>query len=142
MTSHLHPQRRRRKQIRHNRSYNGRTRRGAAAIELAVCLPVMALIVYGSLTGSRMIFLRQSCVQAAYETVKESAKSTGTQANAIERGKEVLAFRNITGHTITFDPPQTNNLRRGTPITVTVAAPGNANSKLAFGPFFQFRNHG
>ncbi len=112
-----------------------KTRRGAATIELAVCLPVMALIVFGSLSGSRMIFLRQACVQSAYETVKESIHVNGSQANAIARGTAVLEFRNIQDHTIQFSPANVENLARGTPVTVTVTVPGQANSLFAFGPF-------
>lgn len=112
-----------------------KSRMGAATIELAVCIPVMALIVFASLSGSRMLFLRQACVQAAYETAKEGVKANGSEAFALERGNAVLEFRNVSGHTISFDPSNVEDLPRGTPVTVTVTIPSEGNTLFAFGPF-------
>lgn len=111
------------------------TRRAAATVELAVCLPVIVLLAIGSMESASMIFLRQALVQSAYETVKESVKINGSQAAAFDRGKEVLAFRDITGESITFDPANVDDLEPGTPVTVTVSAPGDSNSVIPFGPF-------
>lgn len=110
-------------------------RKGAATVELAVCLPVIVILAIGSMESASMIFLRQALVQSAYETCKEAVKARGDQALAVTRGKEVLAFREITGETITFNPSNVSVLDRGTPVTVTVTAPGDANSVLPFGPF-------
>ncbi len=111
------------------------TRRAAATVELAVCLPVIVLLAIGSMESASMIFLRQALVQSAYETVKESVKINGSQATALDRGKEVLAFRDITGESITFEPANVDDLDPGTPVTVTISAPGDANSVIPFGPF-------
>jgi hypothetical protein len=82
-----------------------------------------------------MIFLRQALVQSAYETVKEAVKRNGSQQTALERGNQALAFRDITGETITFEPAAVDTLAPGTPVTVTVTAPGDSNSIIPFGPF-------
>ncbi len=110
-------------------------RRAAAAVELAVCLPVIALLAIGSMEAASMIFLRQALVQSAYETVKEAAKSSGNESLALQRGQQVLDFRNIEGETITFNPANPDDVERGTEITVSVSASGDANSVLPFGPF-------
>ena len=112
-----------------------RRRNGGAVVELAVCLPVIALIGFGSMEAASMIFLRQALVQSAYETVKESVKTNGDQATARLRGKQVLEAREINGETISFEPALTDDLPRGTPVTVTVTAPGDSNSVISFGPF-------
>ncbi len=112
-----------------------RKRRGGAVVELAVCIPVIALIGFGAMEAASMIFLRQALVQSAYETVKESVKTNGQQTLAIRRGQQVLDSREIEGETITFSPANTDELPRGTPVTVTVTAPGDSNSILPFGPF-------
>ena len=114
---------------------SNRRRRGGAVVELAVCLPVIALIGFGSMEAASMIFLRQALVQSAYETVKESVKTNGDQATARLRGQQVLDAREVEGETITFSPANTDDLPRGTPVTVTVSAPGDANSILSIGPF-------
>ena len=111
----------------------GRT--GNATVELAVCLPVLVLIVFGSLQASSMYFLRQAMVQSAYEGVKEAARNDGSQTLARERAEQTLAFRDITGETITFFPGNSGAVAPGTPITVTVSAPGDQNSVLPFGVF-------
>ena len=110
-------------------------RKAAAVVELAVCLPVIVLLAIGSMEAASMIFLRQALVQSAYETVKEVAKTNGSPELALQRGNEVLQFRNVENETVTFDPPNLEDLERGTEITVTVSAPGNTNSVMPFGPF-------
>ena len=112
-----------------------RQRKAAAVVELAVCLPVIALLAIGSMEAASMIFLRQALVQSAYETVKEVSKTNGNEALALQRGREVLEFRNVEDETVTFDPPNLDDVEQGTEITVTVSAPGNTNSVLPFGPF-------
>ena len=118
-----------------NQTARTKRRLGNATVELAVCLPVLVLIVFGSLQASSMYFLRQAMVQSAYEVVKEAARADGSQALARERSEQTLAFRNITGETISFFPDNSEAVERGTPITVTVSAPGDENSVLPFGVF-------
>lgn len=113
----------------------GPQRKGTATIELAVCLPVIFLLSMGAMEGSSLIFLRQAMVQSAYETVKESVRTNGSQAEGIVRGNQVLSFRNINSPSITFSPNNVDDLAPGTPVTVTVSAPGNSNSVFPFGPF-------
>ncbi len=110
-------------------------RSGAATVELAICIPVLAVIVFGSLEGSGMIFLRQALVQSAYETCKQCARTGGTESLARQRGEEVLAFRGIDGSQIDIQPSGIENLARGSQITVTVSAPSDSNSIVSFGPF-------
>ena len=44
-----------------------RTRRAVAAVEFAVCLPVIIMLVFGAIEASSFIFLKQSLNVAAYE---------------------------------------------------------------------------
>ncbi len=114
---------------------SGVRRRGAATVELAVCLPVIFLLSMGAMEGASLIFLRQAMVQSAYETVKEAVRTDGSQAQGLVLGEQVLSFRGVTGESITFDPANVDDLEPGTPVTVTVTAPGDANSVFPFGPF-------
>jgi hypothetical protein len=82
-----------------------------------------------------MIFLRQALIQSAYETIKEAVKPGGSRSLALQRGREVLEFRNIQSETVTFAPNNFETAARGTPVTVTITAPGDSNSILPFGPF-------
>lgn len=111
-----------------------RRRKGAAIVEVAVCLPVIMLIVLGSIEGASLLFLRQSLVQASYEGAKIASR-TGEASTAQTAANNVAAGRRIEGLIITMDPPNLDDAEPGDPITFTVAAPGDANSLLPFGPF-------
>lgn len=113
----------------------GSKRHGAAALELAICLPAIVLLSFGAIQATSMTFLRQACVQSAYETVKESVRRNGSQAGGIQLGEQVLAVRNVTGANISFSPPNVDAAAKGTPITVTLTAPSDANTVFPFGPF-------
>lgn len=109
-------------------------RRGAALVELAICLPVLLLIVYGALEAAGMIFLRQALVQSAYEAVKIAAKSGNADA-AREAAMDVAEGRNIDQLNVVFTPSDPGSLQRGSLITVTVSAPGDQSSPLPLGLF-------
>lgn len=110
-------------------------KRGTACVELAVCLPVIVLLVFASLEGANMLFLREAVVQSAYETAKSVAKTNGVQSRAVTLGEQVLASRGVVAPTINFIPANVQNLPAGTPFTVTVAVPGNSRSITGIGPF-------
>ncbi|MCA9134032.1 MAG: pilus assembly protein [Planctomycetales bacterium] len=110
-------------------------RRATAVVELAVCLPLIVLLIFASLEGANLLFLRQAVVQSAYETAKSVAKSNSSQANATTLGTQVLAARGVVAPTITFSPEAVDALAAGTPFTVSVAVPGDSRSLTRIGPF-------
>ena len=112
-----------------------RTRRGAATVEFAVCLPILVLIVIGSIEASSMLFLRQAMVQASYEGAKTASRPTGDNTATIDAVNAVADGRNLTGIQISLDPPDVSTAKPGDLITVSVSVPGDANSILPFGPF-------
>lgn len=110
-------------------------RRGAAAVELAVCLPAIMLLTLGAIEATSMTFLRQALVQTAYEAAKESVRRGGSQTEGLSIARQVLASRSIKGAQIRFNPLDVAAASRGTPIQVLVSAPGDTNTILPFGPF-------
>lgn len=110
-------------------------RGGAACVELAICLPIVILLVFASLEGANMLFLRQSAVQAAYEAAKATARSSGSQQSGRQLAEDVLAARNVTPSSISFSPANVESLAPGTPFTVTVSVPSNARTTTGIGPF-------
>ena len=109
-------------------------RSGAAVVEFAVCLPILLLIVFGSIEGASMMFLKQTLVQASYEGAKVAIR-TGDQEAAEEAIRAVAAGRRVKNVEITTIPSNLADADPGQLITITVTAPGNANSLLPFGPF-------
>ncbi len=114
---------------------NNRRRRGTAVVELAVCVPVLVLIVLGAMSATTMIFMRTAAVQSAYETVKEVVRPNGDSVRALERGRAVLEFRNIVPQSIEISPSNVEVQDPGTPITVTVRASAAENRLFTFGVF-------
>ena len=110
------------------------SRSGAAVVEFAVCLPVLLLIVFGSIEGASMMFLKQTLVQASYEGAKVAIR-TGDQEAAEKAIKAVAAGRRVKNVRISTSPSNLSDAEPGQLITITVTAPGNANSLFPFGPF-------
>jgi len=120
---------------RMNRRRTNSQRKGAAVVEFAVCLPVILLIVLGSIEASSMLFLRQALVQSAYEGAKVAVRPGNTTEQAVNAATQVANGRSLENFTIQIDPQNTDDLAAGEIITVSVFAPGDENSLFPFGPF-------
>lgn len=111
------------------------SRDALAAVELAVCLPVLVLLMLGAIESSNMIFLRQALVQSSYEAVKLAARPDATSVEATARAEAVLTARGIEDFTVTLNPANTELIVRGTDILATATAPMDANRLVPFSPF-------
>ena len=96
-------------------------RRGAAAAELAICLPLMVMLVIGSIETCSMIYLRHSLTIASYEAARVAIDFDGTSTDAIERCEEILDARDVNDADIDLDPDNVESVPRGQPIAVTVS---------------------
>jgi Flp pilus assembly protein TadG len=103
-------------------------RRGVATVELAVCLPVILLLVVGAIEGSNFIFLKQAVTTAAYESAQTLTRVGGTKTKAENRVVQVLSARSIDQSTITFSPANPDAVVRGQMVTVSISVPVSANS--------------
>ncbi len=110
-------------------------RSAAAVVELAVCLPVILLVVMGTIESANMLFMRQALVQSSYEAAKVAIHRRGTNATAINAANNVADGRRISNIQIEFEPANVASVARGELIRVTVSAPGNSNSIFNFPPF-------
>lgn len=106
-------------------------RRGTAAVELAVCLPVIVLLVFGSIEASSFIFLKQSLNVAAYEGARQSARAGSTNEQAIARAKNILQARSVQDFEVRFPDGEVADKSRGDEIVIEVSAPTQSNSPLA-----------
>lgn len=103
-------------------------RRGVATVELAVCLPVLLLLVVGAIEGSNFIFLKQAVTVAAYESAHIVTRAGGTKAEAERRADQILSARSLDKTSISFSPANPEAALRGELVSVSVAAPASANS--------------
>ena len=106
-------------------------RKGAATVELAVCLPVLALLVFGSIEAASFIFLKQSLQVAAYEGVREAIRSDTTDVLAVGRARAILDSRVVRDANIQFPAGSVASIARGQQVVIEVSAPTRTNSPLA-----------
>ncbi|WDQ18570.1 TadE family protein [Rhodopirellula sp. P2] len=107
-----------------------RSRSGVATVEFAVCLPVLILLVFGSIEASSMIFLKQSLNVAAYESTREAIRDGRSNADAAARARAVLDSRGIIGYQITFPNGESLDADRAAEVVTSVSASSATNSPL------------
>ncbi len=110
-------------------------KKGAATIELAVCLPVIVLLVLGSLEACNVIFLKQMVTAAAYEAARVAASPEAGSNDAEQRAADVLESRGVAEFSYSSNPTDPSLVDSGDQIAVTVSAPASANSMVNFGSF-------
>lgn len=101
-------------------------------VEFAVCLPVIAAIVFGTIEACEMIYLKRSVTQAAYEGARTSVVPNTSAVQAQIAAQQVLDDRGISGATIGFTPTATLNAAPGTFIAVNITAPVSGNVFASF----------
>ena len=103
-------------------------RRGTAAVELAVCLPVLVIIVLGSIEATNALFLKERLTASAYEGARKASTPNKTSVDATTAAQAVLTQFGVAGGSITVTPTVGTATAAGTQITVTVTAPLSSNS--------------
>ncbi|MEO9595648.1 TadE family protein [Rhodopirellula bahusiensis] len=107
-----------------------RRRSGVATVEFAVCLPVLILLVFGSIEASSMIFLKQSLNVAAYESTREAIRDGRSNADAAARARTILDSRGIVGYRITYPNGESLDADRAAEVMTSVTASSARNSPL------------
>ncbi len=105
------------------------SRSGVAATELAVCLPVVVLIVVATIESCSALFLKQSLTVAAYEGVRTAIEKGATTTSVQTVCNDLLSDRRVKGSKITISPALAT-LKPGDYVDVTVSAPCNSNSPV------------
>lgn len=106
-------------------------RRAVAATEFAVCLPVIVLLLMGSLETTSLIFLKQSLHVAAYEAARAGCRIDANHSEATHKAQQILDSRQVHSPTIEFSAADVALVPRGEPVLVEVSAPTSANSPLS-----------
>ena len=119
------------KSMKRNAVQPAKNRKAAALVEFAVCLPVLMILILGSMEASSAIFVKQSLTTSAYEGAREAIRIGSTTASANTRAQEVLTARSIRNTTIRFTPNDVSTAPRGSMVSIEVSAPYAVNS-----PFF------
>lgn len=126
---------------KNRRRFDHRRRFGTAVIELAIVLPVIVLITFGTLEICDGIFLRQKIELAANEGARVAIRKGSTKAEVEAAVKKNLDARGVSygsdissAVTVTPDPGLAPTL---TPVSVRVTVDTNANLRLGLS-LYQF----
>ena len=73
---------------------------GSIIVEMAMCMPVMILLVFGCLELNSSIFLSQTLTSAAHEGALVGLRQNATEDEVVERVATIMNSRNISGYTV------------------------------------------
>ena len=107
-----------------------RKRAGTALVEFAVCLPLLLILILGSMEATSAIFVRQALTTSAYEGIREAIRIRSTTQGATSRAQAVLTARQIRDSAIRFTPADIRAAPRGSKIIIEVSAPYKINSQF------------
>jgi Flp pilus assembly protein TadG len=124
---------------RNHKRREQRTRLGVAATELAVCLPVIVLLVVATVEACSMVFVKQSLTVTAYEGVRTALVKGSTATDVENTCNQILLDRRIDGATVTITPRNIPSLSPGDYVDVTITAPCDQNTIVPNG-FYRGRN--
>jgi len=102
-------------------------RRGVAVSELAVTLPILVLLCFGTLEACGMFHLKQSLAIASYEAARVALIPETLTDDVKYQAELILTGRGVTDFTVTVSPDvETANV--GDFIAVTSTADCSSNS--------------
>ena len=107
-------------------------RRGIACVELAIVLPVLLILVLGTIEVCQRIFLRQSAIIVAYEAARLATRNTSSNADVLQRCQSMLTQRRVVGGQVTITPIDLLAQPTGTLIRIQVEIPWANNSPTQF----------
>jgi Flp pilus assembly protein TadG len=104
-------------------------RRGAAAVEFAVVLPVFVILVFGMIEYGRMVMVQQVITNASREGARKAVLDGATTSSVQTAVTSYLTSAKVNGGSAAVSPNPTS-AAAGDPITVTVSIPFSAVSWL------------
>lgn len=99
-----------------------RHRSGAAIVEFAIGLPILVLILFGTIETTNMLFVKQSLKIAAYEATRVAIVPGADQANVQAAVDDILKTRQTEDYHAAIEPADFESAPVGDPITVRVTA--------------------
>ncbi len=114
-------------QLTRTRRIGMASRRGVAVTEFVICLPVLLLVLLGTIEICNLIFFRQSLETAAHEGARVAIIPGANTYDVEKQVEEIALIRNIRNVTVKIEPPKFDIAPLGTFITITVTAPRNSS---------------
>lgn len=109
-------------------------RQGVAAVEMALVLPLLLLIAFGTISVGKLIYFRKCMVTATAEGVRLASQRATTSEEVTQRITAVLDSRRIGGAAIEInDGSEILNLSPGALVEINVQADFPSLGVAAFG---------
>jgi Flp pilus assembly protein TadG len=105
---------------------NKRNRAGAAAVEFAIAISVLLMIVFASIEFVRLNMLKHSVEHASYLAARKGIIIGAKSSDVKDEAKDHLAILNVTGETVTVNPSTINDDTQIVEVTVEVPVSGNS----------------
>ena len=100
-------------------------RKGATAVEMALVMPVFVLILFAMFEFTRMIVLRHTADNAAYEAAR-IAMVTGASANeAITEAQRIMNIVRVNDFAVNVDPSTITDETESVTVEISVPVDGN-----------------
>ena len=109
-------------------------RPGVAAVELALCLPLLVVLAFGMIETSNLVHLRTRMYSAAYESARlatrptTAGKTAATSVAVTNYCTAVLNQLGVQGGVVVLQPNDLSTVVPQQLVTVTITAPLNQNS--------------
>ncbi len=103
-----------------------RSRRGVLTVEMAICIPIVLVILLGAIEFSRMNMLRNSIDNAAYEGARRGVVPGATANDCLNTAISVLNAVGTNSASVSVAPPIIDD--NTTQVTVTISVPLSSNS--------------
>lgn len=109
-----------------------RQRSGVVTSEMALCLPILLIFLFGCYEAARAYMFQHAAESAAYEAARMGIVPNAQTGDCRQVAETVLRSVGIRNFNLTVSP---NPILRDSPtITVTIEVPMGGNSRVA--PFF------
>lgn len=116
------------------RSLTKRNRRGATAVEFALVVPLVLLLVFGLLEISRAVTVTDSVRTAVIAGAREASVAQTTDANIQDEMEQILDLFNVDTREIEITPAVIDNTVAE--VNIRIAVPLSTDNGLHFGKFF------
>jgi Flp pilus assembly protein TadG len=107
-------------------SRNKRNRAGAAAVEFAIAISVLLMVVFASIEFVRLNMLKHSVEHASYLAARKGIIIGAKSGDVKNEAKDHLAILNVSGETVTVNPSTIDDDTGIVEVTVEVPVSGNS----------------
>ena len=107
-------------------------------VETALCIPIIVILMFGTLEVCSGFFLQQSLTIAAYEGARTGVKRQETSDAVVDMVERILIARGVDisdGVTIEVTPEDLSTLDALERVQVSVTVPTRGNSAFIFDAF-------